>query len=140
MITGGDPLQNGLSEAEVYKKELLALGMKDTDIETETQSRNTFENAKFTSAILKQHNYDQIVLVTSAFHLKRSLLYFNFFDISAVPVFSDYLSATLVLLPNSYYFLIADFAIHEYIGIIRFYFYNWMGWNVKSKVSHTKLD
>ena len=35
-------------------------------------------------------------------------------------------------LPLSYNFAMADLALHEYTGIVRYHVYNAMGWNVQA--------
>lgn len=121
IISGGDAVRSGMTEAAAYQKVLLNLGVKATDIILESNSMNTFENAKFTSQILKDHHYDQIILVTSGIHLKRSLTYFAHFGIMALPALADYLTAPLALLPLSYNFIMTDLALHEYVGLLRYY-------------------
>lgn len=129
LISGGAPQHAGASEAEVYRGVLSRLGIDGADIIAETESRNTFQNAQFTSAILAQRQVDRVILVTSAFHLQRSELYFRHFGVTATPVRSDYLSARISPLPLAFNFVAADFAFHEYIGIARYHIYNALGWN-----------
>jgi uncharacterized SAM-binding protein YcdF (DUF218 family) len=129
IASGGDPLHTNKSEAVAYKEELAKIGVNPADIITESISRNTFENAKFTAQILKTDHFDHLYLVTSGVHMKRSLLFFSYFGINPIPMAADYLRTNLSLIPLSYNFAVADWAIHEYLGIRRFYFYNYMEWN-----------
>jgi len=129
IVSGGDALHTGKSEAEVYRDALIQLGINNADIQLENKSMNTYKNAQFTSTILKQGQFDQVVLVTSGFHLKRSLLYFSHFGIEPKPALADYLTAIMTLLPIGYNFALADFAIHEYLGCAQFYLYQFLGWN-----------
>jgi len=129
IISGGDALKVGQSEAVVYQKELIELGVNNADIILEPNSLNTYKNAEFTSAILKKDQFDQIILITSGIHLSRSLLYFNHFGIDAKPAVSEYLMAQITIIPIGYNFAMADFALHEYLGIMRFHIYNVFGWN-----------
>ncbi|MCL1125037.1 YdcF family protein [Shewanella surugensis] len=129
IVSGGDPMNNGLSEAEVYKATLTLSGVADNDIITEANSMNTWQNAKFTHRILEADHFDNLVLITSGFHLRRSELYFTHFGIHAIPIRADYMAAKISPLPLWYNFAITDFAIHEYIGIARYFVYNVMGWN-----------
>lgn len=131
IITGGDATKTGKSEADLYQQNLISLGVNTTDIELENRSMNTYQNAEFTSNILQNKKPDQIILVTSALHMKRSLLYFNQFNITATPAPSDYLMPIMTKFPIGYNFAITDFAIHEYLGILRFRIYNYLGWNKK---------
>lgn len=129
IVSGGDALKTGRSEAEVYEEVLLQLGVKQADIIIENKSMNTYQNAQFTSKLIKQEQYGMTFLVTSGIHLKRSLLYFNKFDIHAIPVASDYLKSGISLFPHGYNMMLADTAMHEYLGILRFYVYERLGWN-----------
>lgn len=131
LISGGDPLNNGKSEAKTYQENLLSLGINSKDILLETQSTNTFQNARFSSYLLKKHYNEQILLVSSGLALKRALLYFAFFNIYPKPIASDFITIPIAKYPLGYNLAMNDFAIHEYIGILRFYIYNFLGWNKK---------
>ncbi len=131
IISGGDVVGAGESEASVYRNALLALNVKNQDIVLEQTSKNTYQNALYTSALLKQRQVDNIILVTSGFHMRRALSNFSYFGILANPESADYLAPLQVLTPVSYNFALADFAIHEYLGILQFPIYNLLGWNVK---------
>lgn len=122
IVSGTDVNHAGMSEAGIYNNELTALGVKKKNIVLEEKSRNTFENARYTSNLLKQMPTDEIVLITSGFHIKRALLYFSYFGIKPIPIASDYLAAKISWLPNSSNFVLMDLALHEYMGITKFYF------------------
>lgn len=129
ILSGGDPATIGVAESVVYQHKLLDLGIAEKDILLETKSSNTYKNAAYTQKILQKHHFDRIFLVTSAFHLRRSLLYFAHFGINAVPIPTDFLFAKFSFVPTSYNLALTDFALHEYIGIARFYVYEFLGWN-----------
>jgi hypothetical protein len=74
-----------------------------------------------------------LFLVTSGIHLRRSILYFKRFGIRGQPVRADYISATSSATPLSYNFLLADLAIHEYAGVLRYFVYERMGWNASAE-------
>lgn len=131
LISGGDPLNNGKSEAKAYQESLLSLGADSKDIQLETQSKNTYQNAEFSSYLLKNHDNGQLLLVNSGLALKRALLYFSFFNIYPTPIASDFITIPIAKYPLAYNFAMNDFAIHEYVGILRFYVYNFFGWNKK---------
>ncbi len=129
LASGADVYKTGASEAKIFYDNLIALGVKEEDIILESNSRNTYQNAQFCAKILKEKNYDQLLLVTSGFHLKRSLLYFSKFNLYPLARMSDYTTAQLSLKPIGYNFAMADLALHEYEGMLYFYIYEWMGWN-----------
>ena len=129
IVSGGDTLKNGESEAEVYKSYLLDLGVVAKDIIEDSKSMNTWQNAQFTSDLIKTKSYNSVVLVTSGLHLQRSELYFSHFGVNTIPVRADYMGAKLSMIPLWYNFAVMDVAIHEWLGFYRYYFYNNMGWN-----------
>lgn len=129
LVTGGDPQHHGATEAEVYGALLQRLGVDSSDLLLETRSLNTWQNAQYTAALLTAHPADQVFLVTSGLHLRRSVLYFGRFGIHGQPVRADSVSALSSVIPVSYNFLLTDLAIHEYVGVWRYYVYEAMGWN-----------
>ena len=130
VVTGGDPQHHGASEAAVYSTRLRLLGVDSADILVEGRSLNTWQNAQYTAELLKAHPVQQLFLVTSGVHLRRSLLYFGHFGLHGQPVRADYVSAMPSATPQSFNFLVTDLAIHEYVGYWRYFVYEWMGWNV----------
>lgn len=134
IISGGDPQHNGKTEAATYRETLMELGINSSDIQLEPNSKNTFQNAKFTSALLKQQPSRQVLLISSGLTLKRALLYFSYFNIHPIPVPSDFITITFTKLPLAYNLAINDFAVHEIIGISRFYIYNFFRWNEKKSL------
>jgi uncharacterized SAM-binding protein YcdF (DUF218 family) len=133
VVSGGDARHTGSPEAVVYRGVLIGLGIDAADVLLEPDSMNTWQNAQFTSAALRRYDADRVLLVTSGIHLRRSVLYFAHFGVAATPVRADYLRAEFSAAPLSYNFAIADFALHEYAGIARYYVYNALGWNAVRK-------
>lgn len=129
LVSGGDPLKIGISEAEVMSRELKEIGVLNKDVILESKSNNTFQNAQFSSEVIRAQQFDQVVLVTSGFHMQRAIAYFSHFLVDAIPSSSDQFSAILSPFPISYNFTITDLALHEYAGLIRFRIYNHLGWN-----------
>ena len=129
LISGGDPQHHGASEAAVYGARLRQLGVPSSDLVLEERSLNTFQNARYTAAALKAHPADQVLLVSSGLHLRRSLLYFGHFGLAPRPVRADFVSATHGFVPVAYNFLVTDLALHEYVGVLRYFVYQAMGWN-----------
>ena len=129
VVSGGDAQHTGSPEAVVYRGVLIRLGTDAADILIEPDSMNTWQNAQFTSAALRRYGADRVLLVSSGIHLRRSVLYFAHFGVAATPVRADYLRAVLSPLPLSYNVAVADFALHEYVGIARYHAYNALGWN-----------
>ena len=122
-VTGGSPLAARLeSEAAAAKRYLIRLGVPPGEILVEGESRNTWENARFVANLSDARS---IYLVTSAFHIKRSIECFvaNGFEVTPVATyfrvgrgkytFWDYA-------PKSSSFSDSILALHEFVG--RFYY------------------
>ncbi|HEY8783806.1 MAG TPA: YdcF family protein [Mucilaginibacter sp.] len=78
-------------EADWAKTQLKLLKVPDSCILIEDNSRNTLENAAFSKSILKEnHLAPPYILVTSAFHMRRSLGIFNKEKIDVVPYPCNY--------------------------------------------------
>lgn len=129
VVSGGNPQHHEAAEAVIYARELRALGIQDVDLALEMRSNSTWQNAQFSRPMLKAWAPRRIWLLTSGFHMRRALLYFAHFGIHPVPVRGDYLYALVTWWPVAWNVSAADTALHEYLGIARFYVYEAMGWN-----------
>lgn len=130
IASGGDPRNAGATEASRIETLLIQLGIPQIDIKTESASRNTFTNAQHSSELVRESYPNRnIFLVTSSLHMKRSLLYFMHFGVSATPIISDWVSPKSGLKAMTYNALLTDMALAEYVGIGRYYVYSWLGWN-----------
>ena len=88
LITSGDGSLNpdGFSEAVWVKGELTKLNVPDSTVLIEGKSRNTIENAIFSERLLlAKHLQPPYLLVTSAFHMRRSVLIFKKAGLDVVP-------------------------------------------------------
>lgn len=103
VIAGG--VGHDVKEADVVKKLLTSLGVESGRLYIDRESTNTYQNAKNVAAILSASGVDvshsEIVLVTSALHMKRALFAFESVGLSicAYPVASVYVS-NLSFLPR----------------------------------------
>lgn len=94
LISGGNGnlIPGKFKESEWVKTQLELLKVPDSSIIVENQSRNTLENAAFSKAILAQkHLQPPYLLVTSAFHMRRSLSIFKNEKMDVVPYPCDYI-------------------------------------------------
>jgi uncharacterized SAM-binding protein YcdF (DUF218 family) len=135
IASGGDTHGFGTSEAELFGTQLRSLGVPPDDLLIEKRSQNTWQNAQFSAPFFEHRRFDQTFLVTSGVHLRRSLLYFSHFGIRAMPIRADYGRPGTPILPTAYNFFLTDLALHERIGIWRYYIYNALGWNVNPATS-----
>jgi uncharacterized SAM-binding protein YcdF (DUF218 family) len=83
---------SGTGDASVIIQQLQAQGIPNQALGEEGCSRTTYENAKFTAAALKPQGIKQILLVTDAPHMLRSLLTFQKFGFAVTPIPSSTLS------------------------------------------------
>jgi uncharacterized SAM-binding protein YcdF (DUF218 family) len=130
IASGGDTNGYGKAEAQVFGAQLMSVGVPAGDVIIEGRSQNTWQNAQFSAPYFARHRFDRAFLVTAGTHLRRAKLYFAHFGIETVPIRADYLGAGKAVLPSAGNFLVTDVAIHEYLGIWRYYVYNALGWNV----------
>jgi uncharacterized SAM-binding protein YcdF (DUF218 family) len=130
IASGGDPKGFGTTEAQVFGALLGNVGVPSEDVILENRSLNTWQNAQFSARFFANHRFDRAYLVRSGVHLPRAMLYFAHFGIVTTPVRADYGQPVLAALPLSYNFILTDVAIHEHLGIWRYYVYNALGWNV----------
>ena len=95
MITSGNGslLPDGFSEGAWAKGQLKEFGFPDSVVLIEQRSRNTFENASFSKTILdKAHVQAPYLLITSAFHMRRSLYIFKSEGLNVVPYTCNYIT------------------------------------------------
>lgn len=124
IASGGKGYENIGAEAPILKRFLLDLGVNQKMVIIEDRSKDTRENAKYSKEICDRHGFIHPVVVTSAIHLRRSVLNFKKagMDVIAFP-------ASYAVMPNRPYFwrdflpsaanlFIATAALHEYLGIL----------------------
>jgi uncharacterized SAM-binding protein YcdF (DUF218 family)/glycosyltransferase involved in cell wall biosynthesis len=70
---------SGDGDADLIAQQLIQAGVPAPVIEVERLSRNTKENAEFTTRLLKKRGIDRALIVTSWFHSRRALNSFSFF-------------------------------------------------------------
>jgi uncharacterized SAM-binding protein YcdF (DUF218 family) len=84
---------NNFSEAGYVKGRLMELGIPASDISTDSQSRNTYENALFSKKICDSlHLRGPFLLISSALHLPRSRRVFSKANIDVRLYPCDYIS------------------------------------------------
>jgi len=103
-----------------------SLGIPRARIETERQSRNTIENAELSKALAKPKPGERWLLVTSAYHMPRSIGVFRRvgFPVEAYPV--DWRTRGPIDLAIPFESITAglrrtDTAVHEWIGLFAYW-------------------
>ena len=121
-------MQPERKEADDAKEFLQMIGFERmNDMLFERESRNTFENAKYSKDIAKPKTGQTWILVTSAFHMPRSMGIFKQQNWEVIPypsgprTYGQYsLKPNVFALLGS--FITLDMALREFIGIGVYYF------------------
>lgn len=72
-IASGGPDGAGMSDAEVARDQLVRMGIAADRVIVEDKAMNTRENATYVAEIMKQRGFERVVIVTSAYHMVRSV-------------------------------------------------------------------
>lgn len=84
LISGG-AREGKVSEAQIIARLLRQRGIPDTALLLENDSRNTYENARFTDITMRGQKLKTALLVTSALHMPRALASLQKRGIQATP-------------------------------------------------------
>ncbi len=76
--------------AQDMAKLLMLFGVPEQNIWLESKSQNTYENALFCAQILREKGVQRVLLVTSAWHMLRSVKLFQAQGIEVIPLPVDY--------------------------------------------------
>jgi uncharacterized SAM-binding protein YcdF (DUF218 family) len=133
VFTGGDgsvlnntPDGEAKTEAEAAQQFYRSLGIPAEQILIEDKSRNTRENAVFTKALLEQKPGQRWLLITSAWHMPRSMGIFRRAGLDVLPYPVDFATRGL---PEDYWrpnrslshgLTLTDLAVKEWIGLVAY--------------------
>jgi uncharacterized SAM-binding protein YcdF (DUF218 family) len=100
LISGGDGSISGAYEGEAQASERFfsAFGIPADRLVKENASRTTYENTLNTAGLLKAQGLDNCLLITSAFHMPRSMGLFRAAGITVTPWPVDYRTSGIVRL------------------------------------------
>lgn len=135
VFTGGSGsvLHPESKEGKRVRDFLLALGIPDSAMVFETESRNTHENAVLTKPLLAKYAPGKrYLLVTSAFHMRRSLGCFAKEGIPVTPYSTDRYSGPAkfeldyLLLPDAGTLTDWNVLLHEWVGCITYKIFGYM--------------
>jgi uncharacterized SAM-binding protein YcdF (DUF218 family) len=123
LISGGRafPREGGRSEAEATSVILRELGVPRERIIVETASRTTAENAVFASQMTESEGY--WLLVTSAFHMPRSMGTFRKAGVRVIAAPTDWIvddKAPFLTLNATDRLGKLDLAVKEYLGLLAY--------------------
>jgi uncharacterized SAM-binding protein YcdF (DUF218 family) len=121
-ILSGGPAAPGLeSEAEGIARQLERWGIPRDRLIIEDKAKNTRENAVETARIVKERGFKDILIVTSAYHMKRSMGCFRAVDLAFDALSVDYRAYSPsfgvgALLPRADALSTSTGAIREHFG------------------------
>jgi uncharacterized SAM-binding protein YcdF (DUF218 family) len=91
VFTGGSgSLDQTYKEAETAREFFASMGLPQSRVIYEDQSRNTFENGVFTHRLIKPKALEKWILITSARHMPRSMGVFRQLGWNPIPYPVDY--------------------------------------------------
>lgn len=129
LVSGGSQPE-ARPEAEMTRDILEVMGVPRRSILLETRSRDTHDNAVFSAIMLKREGMRRILLVTSAYHMRRAQALFEAQDLEVVPAPTDF--QRLVVepvvpgwLPGVDNLARTTNALHEMLG---YWVYRFRGW------------
>lgn len=93
LLSGGQVYEDTGLESAIARRCLMDLGIAEDMILVEDKSINTTENARFSADILREHGLTSPILVTSAYHMRRSVLNFEKQGLKVTAYPADYLAA-----------------------------------------------
>lgn len=128
LISGGDGSLSGIYEGDAVTgiRFFEAFGIARSRILQESTSRNTHENAVHTRAFLEKEGLSNCVLITSAFHMPRSVGLFRKNGMSIIPWPVDYRTPANVRIgldftQPSLNTQLMTTAVREWIGLFAYY-------------------
>ncbi|MBK1645068.1 hypothetical protein CKO25_10470 [Thiocapsa imhoffii] len=116
---GSDPAVSLTSEARAMQIFLSELGVPLEAMVLEGRSRTTLQNAEFSSALLREEGIKRVLLVTSAFHMRRAMDAFEAQGLQALPAAADHAAVPVgagAWIPSAGALKNAAFVIKEWIG------------------------
>jgi uncharacterized SAM-binding protein YcdF (DUF218 family) len=129
LLSGGGE-DSERSEAELMADVLQVMAVPSDKLLLERHSRDTHDNAVNAAGMLRDRNMQSVLLVTSAFHMRRSQALFEAQGLKVIPAPTDYqhnrgVSTIPTGIPTSSGLARTTLAIHEYVG---YWIYRMRGW------------
>lgn len=130
LVSGGTGrlLKTDEPEADKYKAVLVMAGIPERDIWLENETRNTYESAVAVRKLLDSLHYrvEDCLLITSAFHMRRSLACYRKAGLDIESFSTDFYGLqdkfflTSVILPSIEGFIIWEKLLKEWTGIVAY--------------------
>lgn len=123
----GSLIYKDAKESDFLRNQLLRIKIDSADVISESNSRNTYENAQLTAQIIKEKKLKgPFILVTSAFHMRRSMMCFKKAGIDVIPFSVDQRSGKnmftpdKIILPDTERLNDWDLLLHEWLGLLTY--------------------
>ena len=137
ILSGGSGLllKPDEKESALVFQMLIEMGVEDSDILVEDSSRNTHENANFTSKLIKRtwrRNPGRFILITSAFHMRRAQACFEKTDLDLdyyrvdFQIDDDDYDLASFIIPSTGAFYTWNMLIKEWLGYLVYWFKNFL--------------
>jgi uncharacterized SAM-binding protein YcdF (DUF218 family) len=130
LVSGGTGLllKDGEPEADKFKNVMIMAGVPENDILIENETRNTGESAIAVKKMIDSLQYEpkDCLLITSAFHMRRSLACYNKAGLNVDPFSTDFygvprkLFLASLLMPSIQGFIIWEKLFKEWTGLIAY--------------------
>jgi uncharacterized SAM-binding protein YcdF (DUF218 family) len=130
IVSGGTVMPYETVSEAAMAAELLEKEFFIKRVIQEPNSRDTWQNAIKTAALLKQQNLPTVLLVTHAYHMRRAQYSFKNAGVDAIPMATGFVASRLLSgeepwygwwdswLPSAYYLNQSRVALHEYLGLL----------------------
>lgn len=134
LLSGGSGRLIGHEQSEALEVAafLMGIGIPEEDIIIEANSRNTYENALYSSKLIqRQYNGASCLLITSAWHMRRAQACFQKVGLVITPYSVDYIGELRRFAPESLFlpdrkgFYHWEILIKEWVG---YFFYKLKGY------------
>ncbi|MEK8127012.1 YdcF family protein [Paenibacillus filicis] len=127
IFSGGQVYEASGNEGKLAKRMLLELGIPENRILLDDTSRNTQENARHTQQILTKQGLRNPLLITSAFHMARSVKHFEAQQVKVTPYPTDFRTSgsgksrsfTQLWIPQASALDNLSVALKEYLGMLQ---------------------
>ncbi len=120
-----DSLKEIKQSLEIATPSSKSLGSREFSLHVEDKSLDTYENAYFSKLAFEKVGLKEptIYLVTSAYHMRRSIRLYEHFGFHVIPVATDFKISHRTkdmwdYLPNEHSFSKSYIALHEYAGLL----------------------
>lgn len=123
LLSGGAQSYGAKPDAKLME-EALKQGFQMHAKWLESGSANTWQNAVYSTRILKKDNIDSILLVTSAIHMRRSVFAFEKQNIHVIPAPTYFIqkpnlgASIYQFIPNRFAFFTSTQCLYEYLGLL----------------------